>query len=252
MERGSHRIPIIKECLEELKQYEGREKPIDHNIYRLIRNMAKYIIEQEEGLPGPPLQGIIDELKRRESICDWQINDPYPSMYEICKRCEERRGMKPEDILPELNIPKLTQPMKGCTVNQEDLKNCTLPLKEIEKQVISGCLRLTEETTPQEDKQIKNEILKEIFKQELSGLNTMLTCPDGMQSVKLLNGFYTLPGMEPPCEAFSSGFTESIRRTLQEIRKLKSAYKVVILRDPPFWNGTYVRCRFYVDTGKFK
>ena len=46
-----NRIDTIKECLESLKRFEGKPKPIDSDIYRLIRNIGKYIVEQSEVTP---------------------------------------------------------------------------------------------------------------------------------------------------------------------------------------------------------
>ncbi|MGE5398100.1 MAG: hypothetical protein ACM3MK_11295 [Chitinophagales bacterium] len=45
----SHRVDLMREYLAKLdRQYKGCAKPVDPEFYYLVRNMAKYLIEQAE------------------------------------------------------------------------------------------------------------------------------------------------------------------------------------------------------------
>jgi len=45
----SHRINLMRECLQKLdEQYQCCKKPVEPEFYYLVRNMAKYLIEQAE------------------------------------------------------------------------------------------------------------------------------------------------------------------------------------------------------------
>lgn len=50
----SHRIELIREAVDKLtKQYQARAKPIETECYYLLRNIAKYIVEQADGQRDP-------------------------------------------------------------------------------------------------------------------------------------------------------------------------------------------------------
>lgn len=50
----SHRIGLIRDIIDELdKKFSMRPKPIEHDCYYLLRNIAKYIVEQADDQRDP-------------------------------------------------------------------------------------------------------------------------------------------------------------------------------------------------------
>jgi hypothetical protein len=95
----SHRIPIIKECLRELKRYEGRPKPIDKDLYRLIRNIAKYIVEQEIEQTEPPEDDSYECIKGATDVSKGNTHE--------CSHCQSILTADGKTIATKCTKPQL-------------------------------------------------------------------------------------------------------------------------------------------------